>query len=44
MMTWLRVLRARFVALFWKGRLEQELDDELRSHLEMLVAEKGVLP
>src|SRR6266496_6088619 len=47
MMTWLRVLRARFVALFWKGRLEQELDDELRSHLEMLVAEnvrKGMSP
>ena len=46
-MTWLRVLRARFVALFWKGRLEQELDDELRSHLEMLVAEnvrKGMSP
>src|SRR5437773_2154364 len=47
MMTWLGVLRARFVALFWKGRLEQELDDELRSHLEMLVAEnvrKGMSP
>ena len=46
-MTWLRVLRSRLAALFRKGRLEQELDEELRSHLEMLVEEnlrKGMSP
>ena len=35
------------MALFSKRRLEQELDDELHSHLEMLVAEnvrKGMSP
>jgi predicted permease len=36
-MSLLRVLAARLVALFRKGRLERELDEELRSHMEMLV-------
>src|SRR5687767_3946871 len=38
-MTWLRVLVLRLTALFRKGRLEQNLDEELRSHLEMQVEE-----
>src|SRR2546427_11155157 len=36
-MTWLRVLKSRLVALFRKTRLERQLDEELNSHLEMLV-------
>src|SRR5437867_3799080 len=47
MMTWLRVLKSRLVAVFRKERLEQQLDEELRSHLDMLVEEnqrKGVPP
>ena len=46
-MTWLRILKSRLAALFRKDRLEQELDEELRSHLEMLVEEnlrKGIGP
>jgi putative ABC transport system permease protein len=46
-MTWRRVLVSRLIALFRKGRLEQELDEELRSHLEMQVGEnirKGMSP
>jgi hypothetical protein len=46
-MTWLRVLVSRVRELFRKGRLEQELNDELRSHLEMVIEEnlrKGCLP
>src|SRR5881409_2114345 len=46
-MTWLRVLVLRLTALFRKGRLEQELDEELRSHLELQVDEnvrKGMSP
>ncbi len=46
-MTWLRILASRFIALLRKGRLEQELDEEVRSHLEMLVEEnlrKGMSP
>lgn len=46
-MTWLRILASRFIALFRKGRLEQELDEELRSHLDMLVEENlrnGISP
>jgi predicted permease len=35
----LRILISRLVALFRKQRLEQELDEEVRSHLEMLVEE-----
>jgi putative ABC transport system permease protein len=38
-MTWLRILISRFIALFRKRRLEQELDEELRAHLEMLIEE-----
>ncbi len=41
----LRILISRLVALFRKQRLEKELDEEVRSHLEMLVEEnlrKGV--
>src|SRR5688572_5542031 len=38
-MTWLRVLVLRLTALFRYGRLEQELDQELRTHLEMEVEE-----
>ncbi len=46
-MTWLRVLASRFMALFHKGCLEQELDEELRAHHEMLVQEnlqRGMAP
>src|SRR5881397_82690 len=39
MTSWVRTFILRLMALLMKGRLEQELDDELRSHLEMLVAE-----
>src|SRR5262245_39247070 len=38
-MIWLRMLVSRVRALFRKKRLEQELHEELRSHLEMLVEE-----
>ncbi|HEV2247032.1 MAG TPA: ABC transporter permease, partial [Terriglobia bacterium] len=38
-MTSLREFALRFVALFRKGRLEQEINDELRAHLEMLIEE-----
>jgi putative ABC transport system permease protein len=47
MTNWLRVLVQRLIALFRKERLEQELDDELCSHLEMQVEEnvrKGMSP
>src|SRR5688572_5427041 len=46
-MTWLRVLVSRVVALFRKGPLDQELDEELRCHLELDVEEnarKGMSP
>jgi putative ABC transport system permease protein len=46
-MTWLRGLVLRLMALFRKRRLEQELDDELRSHLEMQIEEnvrRGMSP
>src|SRR5688572_3907109 len=46
-MTWLRGLVLRLVALLRKKRLEQELDEELSSHLEMQVEEdvrKGMSP
>jgi hypothetical protein len=46
-MTWLRVLASRLAALFCRGRLEQELDEEVRSHLEMVIEEnqrKGISP
>src|SRR6266568_499121 len=38
MKSWARAFVLRLMALFSKRRLEQELDDELHSHLEMLVA------
>ena len=38
-MTWLRILALRWQSLFRKRRLEHELDEELRSHLEMLIEE-----
>src|SRR6266508_4651288 len=38
-MTWLRVLGSRLLTLFRKGRLEQELDEEVRSHLDMQIEE-----
>src|SRR5216117_2976816 len=47
MKSWVRAFVLRLMALFSKRRLEQELDDELHSHLEMLVAEnvrKGMSP
>jgi putative ABC transport system permease protein len=46
-MTWLRVMALRFLAIFKRRRLDAELDDELKSHLEMLVQEclrKGMPP
>ena len=36
---WLRAATLRFVALFRKERLEQELSEELRAHLELLIEE-----
>ena len=36
-MTWLRVLVQRLRGLFLKRKLEQELEDEIRSHLEMQI-------
>ena len=46
-MSWLRASMRRFMVLFRKEGLEQELDEELRSNLEMLVEEnrrKGICP
>jgi len=46
-MTWLRQFASRFSALFRKGRLEQEMNDELRAHVEMLFEEnvkRGMSP
>ena len=46
-MSWLSASMRRLMALFRKERLEEELDEELRSHLEMLVEEnlrKGICP
>jgi hypothetical protein len=46
-MTWLRILALRWMSLFRRGRLEQELNEELQSHLEMQVEEnqrKGMSP
>ena len=42
-----RVWRSRLLALFRKRKLEQELDEEMLSHLEMLIEEnrrKGMTP
>ncbi len=38
-MTWLKTFAGRFLALFRKRKLEEELDQELRFHLEMETAE-----
>ena len=38
-MTWLRVSSARVFALFYKDRIETEIDEELRFHLAMRTAE-----
>jgi predicted permease len=38
-MSWLRVLGCRIRGLFVKRRLERDLDDELRAHIEMLTEE-----
>jgi putative ABC transport system permease protein len=38
-MIWLRILLSRFTALFRKKGLEQRLEEELKSHLEMLAEE-----
>ena len=46
-MTWLRTLGSRFLALFRKQRLEEELDTEVRFHLEMETEEnlrRGMSP
>jgi predicted permease len=46
-MTWLSVIKARLAALFRTRRLETELDEELRLHLELLVEEnqrRGMSP
>jgi hypothetical protein len=46
-MSWLRVLGCRIRGLFVKRRLERDLDDELRAHIEMLTEEnlrKGMSP
>jgi putative ABC transport system permease protein len=36
-MDWLRVFASRLLAVFRKRRLDQELDEELRAHVEMLI-------
>src|SRR5579859_1158054 len=38
-MSWLKQFASRFAALFRKGRLEQDMKDELRSHMDMLIEE-----
>jgi len=46
-MTWLRMTVSRWAAMFRKARLEQELDEELRVHLEMSIEEnlrRGMSP
>ncbi len=46
-MTWLRMAASRLVALLRKRKLEEDLDQELRAHLEMLAEEnvrRGMSP
>ena len=46
-MTWLRVFASRLLALFRNRRLEERVDEEVRFHLEMEVAEnlrRGMTP
>ena len=38
-MTWLRVLGSRLGGLFRKGRIDGELEAEMRSHLDSLADE-----
>ncbi|MHB8654173.1 MAG: ADOP family duplicated permease [Terriglobia bacterium] len=38
-MTWLKHFASRFSALFRKRHIEQDMNDELRSHLDMLIEE-----
>ena len=38
-MNWLQTLLSRFVALFRRKQLDQELDEELRSHIEFAIEE-----
>src|SRR5437867_7737522 len=44
MMIWLRVAVSRLIGLFRKGRLEQQLDEELRSHVQMRKLLRSVHP
>lgn len=46
-LAWLRSLLSRFLSLFRRRSLDRELDDELRSHLEMAIDEnlqRGMSP
>src|SRR5262249_37501236 len=46
-MTWLRILIHRMRGLFLKRKLERELEDEIRSHLEMQIEDylqQGMIP
>src|SRR5437899_9780150 len=46
-MTWIRVFIHRLRGLFLKRKLEQELEDEIRAHLEMKIEEnmrQGMTP
>jgi len=46
-MTWMRLVISRLAGLFRKQRLEQDLDEDVRTHLEMLTEEnlrKGMTP
>ena len=38
-MDWIRTILARCVALFRRGKLHADLDDELRAHIELAIAE-----
>src|SRR5262245_52702543 len=38
-MTWLRIFIHRLRGLFLRGKLEQELEEEIRAHLEMQIEE-----
>jgi len=38
-MAWIKVLLSRFASLFQRRRLDRDLDEELRSHLEMAAEE-----
>jgi hypothetical protein len=38
-MDWIRILLSRIAALFGKRKLDAELDEELRSHIDFAVEE-----